>query len=625
MGFGPFLRLEELAPDVALIQALKERWDPECHAFLFPWGHMVPTLEDVVRITGLCVDGQAVTGTTYTSYQEPVERLLGLAVRGERSSLVQRIVLQASLGVASARRQTGEGHAEYMDRMTEDARAAMAEEDRDAADRDLRRFLTLVIGKLILGTKGDPVGCRCLPLLEDLSSVGNYAWGAAFLAHLFDSLGTSSRETGVAGFFPLLQVWAYYHLPSLGRGVARRRGTVPLLQRWQFCRDERSLRRQVTLIHDTLDTIPFGHVRWTPYVEEDDATQPWVERGRPYFGRDIWLHCFNTVVPLHHRLVARTLGLHQAVVEFPTRQRSWERPGRSFRGIQQVTDWMVRVREQLDDWERRGKEVVSEATSDEDYFRAYARRYRAQVYKGTRRPLDPEEWISSLEGILHSTIQQRDDLQAVRAELDRAQQMMGGASSSREDPGHPVLEGQLASAAARAEDALAQLREREQELRTALARTTTLEAEMAELRLRPEAAEVARWRQEAEAAARWQQEAAEAARWRQEAEEAVRLHAEAGDLRTQLGEERHRRDMLRSEMKGLERALALVGHSRSVTSRSGIPSGSAGHYLTGSSERRRNEEEERRRRERAPEGSETGPRAMAPPSPRPPEGTGESG
>ncbi|MQM22317.1 hypothetical protein Taro_055367, partial [Colocasia esculenta] len=373
MGFGPFLRLEELAPDVALIQALKERWDPECHAFLFPWGHMVPMLEDVVRISGLRVDGQAVTRTTYTSYQEPVERLLALAVRGERSSLVQRTVLQVSLGVASARHQTGEGQAVYLDRMTKDARAAMAEEEGDAAERDLRRFLTLVIGKLILGTKGDHVDCRCLPLLEDLSSVSNYAWGAALLAHLFDSLGTSSRETGVAGFFPLLQVWAYYHLPSLGRGVARRCGAVPLLQRWRFCRDERSLRRHVTLIHDTLDTVPFGHVRWTPYVGEDDDTQPWVERGRPYFGRDIWLHCFNTVVPLHHRLVARTLGLHQAVVEFPTRQRSWERPGRSFRGIQQVTDWTVQVREQLDDWERRGKEVVSEATSDEDYLRAYAR------------------------------------------------------------------------------------------------------------------------------------------------------------------------------------------------------------------------------------------------------------
>ncbi|MQL98041.1 hypothetical protein Taro_030738 [Colocasia esculenta] len=204
IGFGPFLRLDELTPDVALIQALKERWDPECQAFLLPWGHMIPTLEDVARITGLRVDGQAVTGVTYTGYQEMVERLLGLEVTRERSSLVPRTRLQASLGVADVRHQTGEGQAEYMARLTADARAVLAEEEGAVADRDLRRFLILVIGKLILGMRGDPVSCRCLPLLEDLTQVGSYAWGAALLAHLFDSLGTSSRETGVAGFFPLL-------------------------------------------------------------------------------------------------------------------------------------------------------------------------------------------------------------------------------------------------------------------------------------------------------------------------------------------------------------------------------------------------------------------------------------
>ncbi|MQM22473.1 hypothetical protein Taro_055525 [Colocasia esculenta] len=141
--------------------------------------------------------------------------------------------------------------------------------------------------------------------------------------------------------------------------------------------------------------------------------------------------------------------------------------------------------------------------------------------------------------------------------------MVGGASSSREDPGRSVLEGQLAAAVAQAEDALAQVREREAELRDSLERTTALEAEMAELRLHSEAAEVTRWHQEVE--------------------DATKLRAEAGDLRTQLGEERHRCELLRSEMKGLERALALVGRSRSSVSRSGIPSGSAGQYLTGSS------------------------------------------
>ncbi|MQL89315.1 hypothetical protein Taro_021888 [Colocasia esculenta] len=90
--------------------------------------------------------------------------------------------------------------------------------------------------------------------------------------------------------------------------------------------------------------------------------------------------------------------------------------------------------------------------------------------------------------------------------------MVGGASSSREDPGRSVLEGQLATTVARVEDALAQALEQEAELRDSLARTTMLEVEMAELCLRPEAVEVTRWRQEAE--------------------EATRLRVEAGDLRT---------------------------------------------------------------------------------------------
>ncbi|MQM07614.1 hypothetical protein Taro_040456 [Colocasia esculenta] len=172
--------------------------------------------------------------------------------------------------------------------------------------------------------------------------------------------------------------------------------------------------------------------------------------------------------------------------------------------------------------------------------------------------------------------------------------MVGGASTSRDGPGRSVLEGQLAAAVRRAEDAAAELREREADLRASLVRTAALEKEMVEMSLRPQT------------------------------DEATRLHREADELRSQLGSERHRYELLRSEMKGLKRALALVGRSRSSASRSGIPSGSARHYLTGSSRRWRNEEEARQR-EGAAEGSTTGPREMAPPPSRPPEGTRENG
>ncbi|MQM07799.1 hypothetical protein Taro_040641 [Colocasia esculenta] len=35
--------------------------------------------------------------------------------------------------------------------------------------------------------------------MEDLDEVGSYAWGAAFLAHQFDSLSASERQTSTSG------------------------------------------------------------------------------------------------------------------------------------------------------------------------------------------------------------------------------------------------------------------------------------------------------------------------------------------------------------------------------------------------------------------------------------------
>ncbi|MQL69602.1 hypothetical protein Taro_001896 [Colocasia esculenta] len=112
---------------------------------------------------------------------------------------------------------------------------------------------------------------------------------------------------------------------------------------------------------------------------------------------------------------------------------------------------------------------------------------------------------------------------------------------SRDEPGRSVVEGQLVAVVTRAEDAMAQLHEREVELRDALVRSTTLEAEMAELRLRPQA------------------------------DEATGLHREVDELRLQLVSEQHRHELLRLEIRGLEGALSLVGRSRSSASRSASP------------------------------------------------------
>ncbi|MQM16037.1 hypothetical protein Taro_048990 [Colocasia esculenta] len=160
---------------------------------------------------------------------------------------------------------------------------------------DLRRFLVLFLGRLLFATMGDVVHCRFLPLLEDLGEVGGYAWGAAFLAHQFDGLSASERQTSTSGFYPFLQVWAYLHLPALGRGVLTRPGLVPIACRWDSRRDTRHLVDQLECLQEAIDSYPY----LDPYLGEGDEGQPWLVQARPYFGRSVWLHALNLVLPLN--------------------------------------------------------------------------------------------------------------------------------------------------------------------------------------------------------------------------------------------------------------------------------------------------------------------------------------
>ncbi|MQM09215.1 hypothetical protein Taro_042083 [Colocasia esculenta] len=107
-------------------------------------------------------------------------------VEGRRSSLVPRVALQESLGLFEVGKKAGETADEHFQLLVRVSRRELAGEP--GADLDLRRFLVLFLGRLLFATRGDAVHCRFLPLLEDLAEVGDYAWGAAFLAHQFNNL-----------------------------------------------------------------------------------------------------------------------------------------------------------------------------------------------------------------------------------------------------------------------------------------------------------------------------------------------------------------------------------------------------------------------------------------------------
>ena len=176
MGFGEVFRMDRMRADPALTQALRSRWDAEATAFAFPWGHMIPNLEDVSRITGLRVYGRPVSGFTYPCYHDLAERLLELPVE-RRSSLVPRVALQESLGVFEAGKKAGETEDEHFERLVRISRRELASEPGPQADLDLRRFLVLFLGRLLFATRGDAVHCRFLPLLADLGEVGGMLGG----------------------------------------------------------------------------------------------------------------------------------------------------------------------------------------------------------------------------------------------------------------------------------------------------------------------------------------------------------------------------------------------------------------------------------------------------------------
>ncbi|MQM02952.1 hypothetical protein Taro_035723 [Colocasia esculenta] len=468
MGFGEIFRIERMRVDPALTQALQSRWDTEANAFVFPWGHMIPSLEDVSRITGLSVYGRAVSGYTYPYYHDLAERLLDHPVE-RRSSLVPRIALQESLGLFEAGKNAGESEDEYFERLARVSRRELASEPGPQADLDLRRFLVLFLGRLLFATRGDAVHCRFLPLLADLGEVGGYAWGAAFLAHQFDCLSASDRQTSTSGFYPFLQVWAYLHLPALGRGELTRPGLVPIARRWGARRDTRHLADQLECLQEAIDSYTYLDVVWQPYLGEGDEGQPWLVQARPYFGRSVWLHALNLVLPLNLFLTQRSLGFRQSVVEFPVRDR-FHRSGRSFRGLHDTTDWREQAREQIENWERKGKSVNSTATTDDAYLRAYALKYGGKVYKSARHQVDVAGEVASLRALLLSATHDREvarrETEELRRELESVRRGAGGASTSRGgESDRASLQAQLTAAISRAEEAERHLEDQERDLR----------------------------------------------------------------------------------------------------------------------------------------------------------------
>ncbi|MQL77424.1 hypothetical protein Taro_009826 [Colocasia esculenta] len=197
MGFGHLLSVRPFHVDVPYLEALRERWEEDCKAFIMPWGHMIPTLEDVAYLTGLPLLGPEF-------------------VAGRRRSI--RSILLGSLSEAVGLRGRRRGPLETLEEFYTGVRGALDLGNR-SEERSVRIFVSYLFGRLLFASQSSQMNCKFVLLLRDLAQAGKHAWDAAMLGHLFSLLPSSSRRSqSTGGFTPFLQIWGYTRFP-MGRGV----------------------------------------------------------------------------------------------------------------------------------------------------------------------------------------------------------------------------------------------------------------------------------------------------------------------------------------------------------------------------------------------------------------------
>ncbi|QHN96989.1 uncharacterized protein DS421_18g623570 [Arachis hypogaea] len=173
-GFYHVAQIGVVQCQKALVNALVKRWHPDTHTFHLPVGECAVTLEDVAMIFGLPTDGLLVTGMTLSSFETL-----------EAECLHQ-------FGVVPVKSQCqGSGI-----KLTwlRDLKEWLQLTDENSIQVYVKCHIMLLIGTILFGDKtGASVHWKFLPLLSDFTSIRQYSWGSACLAHLYKNLCRASR------------------------------------------------------------------------------------------------------------------------------------------------------------------------------------------------------------------------------------------------------------------------------------------------------------------------------------------------------------------------------------------------------------------------------------------------
>ncbi|KAL3619208.1 hypothetical protein CASFOL_036778 [Castilleja foliolosa] len=240
-----------------LIAAFVERWHPETNTFHLPFGEMTITLDDVLCLTGLPIEGRSVR-----------------TMRKERRDVIAQ--LRALFGVSEAEiadtRAIVRGLSVRLEWLHTTFEETLVSDDRDKLTRGCRAYLLYMFGCTLFTDKsGNCVLTKWLEYLDDVESVNKYAWGAATLAYLYRQLGAASRfgVKQIGGYLTLLEAWICERFPSLrSTSNVNYKAGQPLAYRWSIERPVGPSLSRLQSYRETLDLMTSDQVIWCPYDED---------------------------------------------------------------------------------------------------------------------------------------------------------------------------------------------------------------------------------------------------------------------------------------------------------------------------------------------------------------------
>uniref|UniRef100_M0ZJ12 Serine/threonine-protein phosphatase 7 long form homolog n=1 Tax=Solanum tuberosum TaxID=4113 RepID=M0ZJ12_SOLTU len=382
--------------DRSLITSLVERWRPETHTFHFRTGEATITLQDVEVLYGLPVNGDPVLGDesirTIGDWQNICQRLLGFIPRPQNFN---RSSLKVTALNAHMLEQQQLPNLATQDMINQMARCYM---------------FWMIAGMMMADTSGNYLKLMFLPMLEDLSVVSSYSWGSATLACLYHFLckASQSNQNEIAGFLPLLQIWAWERVTVLKPQVIAQRDTEnnflaglprgPHATRW-FAHFSwtNTTKHVLKVFRDALDSMTEDQFIWEPY--SDDLIENLPDYCR--IGRDIWrvrapIFCWDVVeVHLPDR-VMRQFGLKQTIPTpflFDATHFHHDRRGRP------NTNWKLEHAQWLPFWNQRLQYICDAPFNreplryDDPYLIWFKRITRLVIGNPTQRPQQQKGYV----------------------------------------------------------------------------------------------------------------------------------------------------------------------------------------------------------------------------------------